>query len=223
MSADIALWERLSRDLTRLAELRPRVLQRWPTPNGGYRSPPAEVVFEPHAEAEAEAAVLLAEYGPFVSLRVGALPYPLTVATHRVDTQWWDHERAQADAAEIQFALDGPLSLRRGETAVHHLLLRNIGSRLLTFGTNGKITAKVVDPHSGQTVGGFCGPIPLPYVAFNAAPTETVRIPLLVGTASIRPELGYAIPPGRWHVTAPLDLEDGRHLMSAPLDLTVTG
>ena len=180
-----------------------------------------EIVFEAHAEAEAHAQALLTEYGAFVSLRVGALPYPLPVGAGPADTNWWDHERTRADVAEMRFALDGPLIIRRGETVLHDLLVTNIGSRRLGFGTNGKIIGKIVDPESGQSVGGFCGPQPMPYVEFTAAPSQTVRIPLLVGTASFRPELGYAIPPGRWHAVAPLDLVDGRHLISAALDLTV--
>jgi hypothetical protein len=53
-----------------------------------------------------------------------------------------------------------------------------------------------------------------------------VRIPLLVGTASSRPELGYAVPPGEWGIQVTLKLgQDPRSplLRRTPiLPLTIT-
>jgi hypothetical protein len=34
----------------------------------------------------------------------------------------------------------------------------------------------------------------------------TERVPLLIGTDSFTPELGYILPPGSWGLQAPLDL-----------------
>lgn len=42
-----------------------------------------------------------------MSLRVGALPYPLPAGAGPADADWWDEERTKADTAEMQFALDG--------------------------------------------------------------------------------------------------------------------
>ena len=56
---------------------------------------------------------------------------------------------------------------------------------------------------------------------FTATPSETVRIPVLVGTASYAPELGYRIPTGTWHLTATIPLSDGRHITTPGLELTV--
>ncbi len=55
---------------------------------------------------------------------------------------------------------------------------------------------------------------------------STERIPLLIGTASFTPELGYLLPPGSWGLQAPLDLAPDlrtRHRRLTPvLPLTIT-
>jgi hypothetical protein len=42
--------------------------------------------------------------------------------------------------------------------------------------------------------GGFSGFQTLPLVVFRVAPGQTGRVPLLIGTASFTPRLGYAVP-----------------------------
>lgn len=68
--------------------------------------------------------------------------------------------------------------------------------------TNGNLTAAIVDPDTGAKVGGYAGAQHMPLVVFTVEPTKTVRIPLLVGTASYDPNLGYTVPPGTWQLTA---------------------
>ena len=53
-------------------------------------------------------------------------------------------------------------------------------------------------------VGGFSGAQTLPLITFRVVPGETERIPLLIGTASFRPALGYAVPAGQWGIQADL-------------------
>jgi hypothetical protein len=131
-------------------------------------------------------------------------------------------ERLTIDPAELRCELDGPLSVLSGETIEHGLLLTNYCDRAVAVYTNGHVTARIVDPTDADVVGGFVGPQHLPLVRFAATPGETVRIPLLVGTASFTSRLGYAVPPGRWQLVAPVDLDDGRRLITPALDLTVT-
>ena len=64
----------------------------------------------------------------------------------------------------------------------------------------------VVDPHTGEIVGGFSGAQNLPLIFFRAAPGETSQVPLLIGTASFTARLGYAIAPGDWGIQAALRL-----------------
>jgi len=75
-------------------------------------------------------------------------------------------------------------------------------------------------------VGGFAGFQNRPLIIFRVAPGQTERVPLLIGTASCTPRLGYAIPPGDWGVQATLTL--GSPLRDSPrrrtpvLPLTIT-
>jgi hypothetical protein len=113
-----------------------------------------------------------------------------------------------------------------GHTLRHGLLLRNLTGRELQIATNGQVTATVVDPHTGEDVGGFAGFQNLPLVIFRVAPGQTGRVPLLIGTASFTPRLGYVIPPGDWGIQATLTL--GPHPRDSPrrrtpvLPLTIT-
>jgi len=122
----------------------------------------------------------------------------------------------------LGFDPSDPESIRSGQTTTHHLLLTNLSGRNLSVHTNGNITAAIIDADTGATVGGYTGAQHASLIIFTAAPSETVRIPLLVGTASYSPELGYAVPPGSWHLTAPMDLRDGRHLVTHLLEVTIS-
>jgi hypothetical protein len=51
----------------------------------------------------------------------------------------------------------------------------------------GQVTAKVIDPGTGQVVGGYSGARRLPLVVFRVAPGHSGQIPLLIGTASTAP------------------------------------
>lgn len=216
----IATWERLRHDLQRLQSAEPRVLTQYPTPGPGYRRPPVRIHLS--ADAQSTAADLHSTYGDFVSLRVGALPYPPTAqstsaphATIRTDN------RETPNPAEMSIVLEAPLAIGSGQTTTHGLLLTNLSDQDIRVHTNGNLTATVVDD-TGAAVGGYAGAQQVPLVIFAAGPSDTVRIPLLVGTASYISELGYAIPPGTWHLTAPMDLADGRRLVTPALELTIT-
>jgi hypothetical protein len=215
----LATWERLRHELTRLNDTQPRVLQQYPTPGPGYRRPP--VVIHLAADAESTAADLHNTYGDFVSLRVGALPYPPTAQTPGPPSQSRRTERATVSPTEMRIVLETPLALRSGETTTHAILLTNLSDTDIRVHTNGHLTANVVDD-AGAAVGGYTGGQYLPLVIFTAKPSGTARIPVLVGTASYSPELGYAIPAGPWHLTAPMNLGDGRQLLTPALELTIT-
>ncbi|WP_354531935.1 hypothetical protein [Nakamurella sp. UYEF19] len=211
-------WERLRHDLDELGLVRPRVLQMSPTTRQQFCHPPFDIHLSADAEEVAER--LHRSYGRFVVLRVGALRYPPGNGTDELQE---DREPATpADPHELRAELDGPLHIRRGQTAVHHVDVTNLSNGSLKVHTNGQITAKIIDPVTRTTVGGYLGFQTLPLVIFTAGPAETVRIPLLVGTASFRPDLGYTVPPGIWGLMAPLLLGDGRRLVCEPMTVTIT-
>jgi hypothetical protein len=119
-------------------------------------------------------------------------PHP--AATSRDSSCW---PAALLDPREVEAELDGPAVVRSGHTLRHGLLLRNHTGDELQIPTNGHVTAGILDPLTGEVVGGFSGwQTPL-LVMFRIAPGGTKRIPLLIGTASFAARLGYAVPPGR--------------------------
>jgi hypothetical protein len=48
----------------------------------------------------------------------------------------------------------------------------------------------------------------VPGIRLAIARDETVSVPLLVGTASYRRELGFAIPAGKWAIEANVKVKD---------------
>lgn len=218
--AALDAWEQLRHDLRRLEDAQPRVLVGRPGLGPRYHRPP--VCIELTAKAEHAAADLYQRYGAFVSLRVGALPYPLPDGPG--NPPWQSRQGREPDVAsttEMHFVLDGALSVRTGETTTHALILTNLSSADISVHTNGHLTASIVD-EIGSVVGGSYGPQISPLIIFTAKPSESIRIPVLVGTDSYSPELGYTIPPGIWHLTALMILSDGRQLLTPGLELTIT-
>ena len=92
----------------------------------------------------------------------------------------------------------------------------------LDIRTNGGVTGYIVDPGGGAPVGGYAGGQRLPMVTFRVEPSGSTEVPLLVGTASFVPDLGYAIPAGSWGLRVPLVLGDGCRLSTPTLPITVT-
>ncbi len=88
------------------------------------------------------------------------------------------------------------------------------------------MTADIVDPLTGEVVGAFFGPQILPLVMFRIAPGGTERIPLLIGTVSSTPRLGYAVPPESWGLQTTLnfgqDPGERIHRRTPVLPLTIT-
>jgi len=199
----VAVWDELKEILARLRDEEPGVLQSYPDPGHDEgREPPFEISLAPWAIATAED--LHNRFGQQVSLVLGALAYPPGSQTQR------PHATSRPDPLisprEAAVALDGPAVVRSGHTLRHGLLLRNLTRAELQVATNGQVTAVIVDPATGDVVGGFAGAQALPLVMFLVAPAGTGRIPLLIGTASFTPRLGYAVPGGSWGLQATLTL-----------------
>jgi hypothetical protein len=193
----MAVWDELKVVLGRLRDEQPDALVQYPTPEadeGGQ--PPFTIRLAPWAAATAEE--LHQQFGDDIELTVGALPYPPGRQPPRPAAPGPLPDLLDPD--EIAAELDGPAVVGSGHTLQHGLLLRNLTGRELQIATNGQVTARVVDPHTDEIVGGFAGFQALPLVIFRVAPGQTGRVPLLIGTASFTPRLGYVIPPGDWGV-----------------------
>ena len=219
----MAAWDELKAVLLRLRDEQPSVLTQYPMPEVDEgRVPPFAITLAPWATTTAEE--LHRQFGDDVELTVGALPYPPGRQPRPLLAP--SPPSSLLDPQEIAAELDGPAVVRSGHTLRHGLQVGNLTDQELTVATNGQVTAVVVDPGTGQTVGGFAGFQTLPGVFFRVAAGTIERIPLLIGTASFTPELGYILPPGSWGIQVPLDLAPDiltRHRRLTPvLPLTIT-
>lgn len=203
----MTVWDELKVILARLRDEQPGALTGFPMPEVDRdRQPPFHIVLAPWAASIA--AELHREFGDDVDLTVGALPYPPGRQPQRQPQRPPATSQAPSllDPDEMAAELDGPATVRSGHTLQHGLLLRNLTGHAVQIATNGGLTAAVVDPATGETVGGFAGFQTAPLVTFGLTPGKTTRIPLLIGTTSTTPTLGYAIPPGTWGIQAALTL-----------------
>jgi|SRR5208283_3217068 len=218
----MAVWDELKVVLARLRDQQPGTLMQYPTPDVDEgRQPPFTIRLAPWATATAEE--LHQQFGDNIELTVGALPDP---PGRQPRPPVPGPPADLLDPHEIATELAGPAVVRSGHTLRHGLLLRNRTGRELQIATNGQLTAAAVDPHTGEVVGGFAGWQNLPLIIFRVAPGQTGQVPLLIGTASSTPRLGYTIPPGDWAIQATLTL--GPHPRDSPrrriptLPLTIT-
>jgi hypothetical protein len=201
--ASMAVWEEVKQVLVRLRDQQPGTLIGYPDPEGDRsRQPPFRIRLAPWATDTAEE--LHRQFGDNVDLTVGALPYPRGRQLRRPPPAGQPADLLGPQ--EVVAELDGPAVVRSGQTLRHGLLLGNLIDRELQIATNGLVTAEVVDPRTGEVVGGWFGAQRAALVYFRVAPGETSRIPLLIGTASHTPRLGYMIPPGDWGIQATLKL-----------------
>jgi len=58
-------------------------------------------------------------------------------------------------------------------------------------------------------------------VGFAIEPHQSRPVPVLVGTASVVPDLGYAVPAGQWWLVIALQTDNGNTL-TEPLEITIT-
>jgi hypothetical protein len=175
-----------------------------PSPLLGTRGGNVVTQVRPMAWAVEVAADLHRRF-PTLDLVVGFLRYPRRVPRQQVD---FDAQYSQIPDLDpqIEVALDGPLRVASGHDGYHRVVMTNHMSRPITVWTNGQITAHVVEPATGEVVGLSTTAQTLPGVPFHADPHERIVVPLLVGTVSVRPRLGYRVPPGTWQLRAGLTL-----------------
>lgn len=172
------------------------------------------------AYAEDDAQRLVERYGDAVEVRVGAFQYPLDL-----DDRPWPPIASQEpilDETEVEVRGVQPFVVRSGYDFHSELLVTNRGKAPLVIENSGTQFGRVVNPTTGEVVGGFSGRHILPLVRFTASPGETVTVPLIVGTASYTRSLGYAVPPGEWAVEVGLNLGTHRRRRAPLLPLHVT-
>ena len=200
----MAVWDELKVILLELEGS--GALSAYPDPSvDESRQPPFRIRFAPWATDVAEE--LHRRFGDDVELVVGLLHYPGPEPPRQ-------HANAPDDIAEMDptvmtVELDAPIVVASGHHTRGALRIHNTGTDPIVIATNGQVTARVVDPRTGEVVGGYSGFQALPLVYFRADADSTVVVPVLVGTASVAPELGYVVPAGEWAIQVVLDIEEG--------------
>jgi hypothetical protein len=212
----MAGWESLRADLRRLLEESPDALVAFPDP--GSQRYEQRIHIKLAAWATDIAATLNARYGDLVDLRVGAMTFPAR--------QLWVSEYvrqlhgAPAEPAGIDVEPQSPLTIHTGRSTHREVLVTNRTAREQVLLTNGALTSAVTD-NSGTVVGLYVGPHTLARVGFAIEPHQSRPVSVLIGTASVVPDLGYAVPPGQWRLVIELQTDNG-NMVAAPLEITIT-
>jgi hypothetical protein len=209
-------WQSLRVDLRRLLEQSPGALVVGPNPESERREPPIHI--ELAAWATDIAATLNAKYGSLLDLHVGAMTFPARQLGVR--ERWYQLPGEPAEAAGLDVEPLSPLSVRTGRSTHEDVLVTNRTAHEQVLLTNGALTSAVTDS-SGSVVGLYVGPLNAVRVGFPIEPHQSRPVPVLIGTASLVPDLGYAVPPGQWWLVIALQTDSG-NMLSAPLEITIT-
>ncbi len=111
--------------------------------------------------------------------------------------------------------------MQTGQSVRGSLRIHKLGEHTVTWHNNRNLTVVIVDPDQGDVVGSFSGMQHFRGYRFEILLGAPQSVPLLMGTASLVAQLGYAISPGDWAFRAPLNVEDGRELWTPALEFAV--
>jgi hypothetical protein len=231
-------WDELRVILRDLETAEPRPFWTSPASRAEKVAPPFRIMLRPWAVEVAEQ--LYARFGNDVLLTVGFLPYPVPRPTDPLGADRSApsaSEEPMLDASDAEVAPLQPFVVRSGYDVHSELLVSNRGTTALVIENPGALLGHVLDPSTGEVVGdsaeahAWAGIAPwvraVParkrpaLMRFTSLPGEAVTVPILVGTASYRRSLGYAVPPGEWAAEAVLDLgTEGRRRALLPLRIT---
>jgi len=181
-------------------------------------------------DQEEYAARLTRAYGDAIDIMVGSFHYPdrgPDPIYARVRDASWSHARPVVAPppelpSSVHVALGEPAVVVSGQMGAGTLIVTNHGGDDLVLNTNGWVTASVIDPATGDVVGGFSGAQITPLIRFPLPVGEPVNVPMQIATTSSRPELGYAIPAGAWALRVPLEFEGVGRFVTPLLALTIT-
>ncbi|MFI5712675.1 hypothetical protein [Kribbella sp. NPDC051620] len=209
-------WQSLRVDLRRLYEESPGAIVVGPSPDRERREPPFHIQLA--AWATDIAATLNAKYGSLLDLEVGAMTFPARQLWLSADLP--QLRGVPAESAGLDVEPLSPLSVRTGRSTHEDVLVTNRTAHEQVLFTHGALTSGVTDS-SGGIVGLYVGPLHASRVGFAIEPHQSRPVPVLIGTASMVPDLGYAVPPGQWRLVIAMRTDSGT-MLSPLLDITVT-
>ena len=209
-------WEELRADLHELVARDPCPLQDYPDPRGDDQHLPATIRLKPWAVDAATA--LHKRFGDQVALTVGALRFP--GRSDEVETIPESSSDPVLDPADIEVVAAEPLVVRARGLLRVDLQVTNHRSTPISISTSGSAFGRVLDPATGEVAGGYVGAVRAALRVYTIEPGATVALPLVVGTASYKRALGYAVPAGEWLVEVVLRLGEGDR-RTGPLPLRI--
>jgi hypothetical protein len=164
------------------------------------------------------AASLHQRFGSAVALTVGYLPYPDIESSKTADFGLINREQADLAALpdEISLSLDDDIEIRSGSHVHSELRIRNDSTLDLVAG---KLVPSIADLTGGLLVGGYEGAITMEMRRYEVPGGASKEVPILIGTASTRSDLGYAVPPGPWAIRVLLQLGGGGFQRMVPIEV----
>lgn len=150
---------------------------------------------------------------------MGYLPYPDRFSSQRFPPVLLEASDHPPLPDGVTLSLTDGFTVGSGTRGHTTLTVRNDTAEEVAASTNGGLCPTVVDPVTAQPVGGYEGALTLMLKIFTIAPGDSCEIPVLVGTASLRPDLGWAVPPGRWALAFGLLVGDVHCVRLLPLDV----
>jgi hypothetical protein len=196
----MTVWDELKASLFKLSDS----VIRWPDVRlDEDMQPPFRIGLAPGAISAAEE--LHRRFGDDVELVVGFLRYP--------DRKPWrispkGEDIPKMDPTEMSVELDAPIIVASGHTVRGALRVRNLSAHTIVLLPHEHVTTQVVNPQTGDVVGGFCGERRGPSCWREVHPASTIVVGVVIGTASVSPDLGYVVPAGKWAIQVILELED---------------
>jgi hypothetical protein len=149
------------------------------------------------ADQENVASELATRYGSAVELRVGAFSFPDRRSSRLGPTGRPAPEERAFEGLEVSVEVDQRV-LEVGDDGHGRLVLRNNSpERIGPLRTGEPLVGSLLNA-SHEAVGGFTGAIAGTGLAMDLAPGQSASIGVILGTASTREELGYALPPGTY-------------------------
>jgi hypothetical protein len=184
-----------------------------------------------HADQEALAAELSNCYGDAVRLRVGHMNYPLGQATNTESGSGRSRpSREPISIPNIEVRLElTPSHVAVGENGRGRVVLHNTGSEPVDIHSGRPLVGVVLEPSTGEVVGSGTLAIAGTGWGLTLEAGMEASIDMVYGTASTRPDLGYALPPGHYlvrtevpiHGPPPEQRIPPRVLLVPPAELTI--
>jgi hypothetical protein len=152
-----------------------------------------------------DAARLHDRYGDVVKLTVGWLPYPMATGSAAVSSGACRPlpDPGQSSPLSAQLVL-GANSLERGGQARGVVHVRNTSAQSVELRNVQPMDAVLLQPGSQKVVGALAARVDGADSGGKLEPGETLSLPVMAGTASCDPALGYTVPPGSYEVVVVL-------------------